>query len=50
VTTQRVAGFSEKGGAKTRSVVTCALSMWYFLGLQGVEEKVRAAPTTLSGG
>ena len=49
MTTLRARGFSENVEMKTRSVVTCALSMWYFFGLLGVEEGRRAAPTTLSG-
>ena len=49
MTTLRVGNNSEKVEKKTHSVVTRALSMWYFFALYGVEERRWAAPTTLSG-
>jgi hypothetical protein len=49
MTTLRVTPRPENYKTKTRTVVTCALSMWYFLNLNGVEKRRGAAPTTLSG-
>jgi hypothetical protein len=49
MTTLRRTTNSENYKMKTRRVVTCALSMWYFLVLYGVEKRRGAAPTTLSG-
>jgi hypothetical protein len=50
MTTLRVRSEVEKFEMKPRSVVTSARSLWYFVGLYGVEKRRGAAPTTLSGG
>jgi hypothetical protein len=50
MTTVRPPNDNENYKIKTRRVVTCALSMWYFLARNGVEKRRGAAPTTLSGG
>jgi hypothetical protein len=49
MTTLRVYENSEKVEMKTQSVVTCALSMWYFVDSYGVDKRRGAAQTTLSG-